>query len=278
MIEDGYHGMPLLKPPVWKETIAVYFFTGGLAGVSAAVAAAASFKGLKGLTRYGRRAAFAGALVSAALLIEDLGIRRRFIYMLRVFRPTSPMNVGTWILSAFGAASAGALLPGVAGDAAGVAAGVLGLPLAGYTGVLIGNTAVPIWSEGRNTLPPLFLASSAVSAASMFEVIGGSRAEQRFAQRLAVLSKLAELGAHATFERSVSRVSGALGASWTAARWGVVASLAISLVPRKPRALRIAGGCLGLVSSLASRFAVFRAGKRSALDPQATFAIQRSQP
>src|SRR5207244_7054583 len=102
---------------------------------------------------------FGGAALSAGLLIEDLGIRSRFIYMLRVFRPTSPMNVGSWLLTGFGLAAGGALLlRGRLGQAAGVAAGILGLPLTGYTGVLLANTAVPLWQEGRTALPPLFVA------------------------------------------------------------------------------------------------------------------------
>jgi hypothetical protein len=58
------------------------------------------------------------------------------------------------VLASFGALSGAAALPALlpvpralrrTGDAAGIAAGVVGLPLTGYTGVLLANTAVPVW-------------------------------------------------------------------------------------------------------------------------------------
>jgi hypothetical protein len=218
------------------------------------------------------------------LLIEDLGIRKRFIYMMRVFRPSSPMNIGTWILTAFGAAATGALIPGRLGDLAGVFAGVMGLPLAGYTGVLLANTAVPVWAEGGTTLPPLFVASAAVSAASVFETFTVTRAERRVVARLAVLAKLSELAAHLVFDREAGRVpqvakplhEGAAGAMWKVSQLSVALSLAISLWPKAPRPVRIAGGVLGTLGALATRFGVFHAGKASARDPHATFEWQRA--
>src|SRR6185436_2058139 len=148
--EDSYYGLPLLKETVWQWPIPVYFYVGGLAGASAALGAAASVFGngkLKRIARRGRLIAAAGAVASAGLLIQDLGVRRRFLYMLRVFRPTSPMNLGTWLLSGFGACATLALLPGRIGKAFACGSGVLGLPLTSYTGVLLNNTAVPLWSE-----------------------------------------------------------------------------------------------------------------------------------
>ncbi|HMA08713.1 MAG TPA: NrfD/PsrC family molybdoenzyme membrane anchor subunit, partial [Ramlibacter sp.] len=161
--QDSYYGLPLLKETVWKWAIPAYFYVGGLAGASAALSAASLLRGraLSQVARAGKLIAAGGAVASAALLIQDLGIRRRFIYMLRVFRPTSPMNLGSWILTAFGGAAMAALLPGRTGDAASVAAGVIGLPLTSYTGVLLANTAVPLWQGARTTLPPVFVASAA---------------------------------------------------------------------------------------------------------------------
>ena len=101
------------------------------------------------------RVALAGAVVSPALLISDLGRPERFLNMLRVFKVTSPMSVGSWVLAAFGAAaSAGAadhaarrLVPG--GVRARHGRGrVLGLPLATYTAALVANTAVPVVARG----------------------------------------------------------------------------------------------------------------------------------
>src|SRR5947209_7184857 len=153
---DSYYGLPMLKEPVWKWPIPTYFYVGGLAGATAALGMAAGRFGgpeLRPLCERTRIIAAGGAVASSALLIWDLGRPSRFLNMMRVFRPTSPMNLGTWILSAFGGfATVAALLRhrhtgvlGSAGDAAACAAGLLGIPLAGYTGVLLANTSVPLW-------------------------------------------------------------------------------------------------------------------------------------
>jgi formate-dependent nitrite reductase membrane component NrfD len=285
--EDSYYGLPLLKESVWKWPIPAYFYVGGLAGASAALGAAASVFGrrrLRRISRGGRLIAAAGAVVSAGLLIEDLGVRRRFIYMLRVFRPTSPMNLGTWLLSGFGACAAGALLlPGRAGDAAAVASGVLGLPLTSYTGVLLTNSAVPLWQGARTTLPPVFVASAAASAASAFELMPLRRREGRVVRRMAIAGKLAELLNDLALERELSRVDrvarplhqGLSGVLWQSAKLCNVGSLLASLLPRKPRWARIGGGVLGTLGAVATRFAIFHGGKASARDPHATFELQR---
>ena len=191
--------------------------------------------------------------------------------MLRVFRPTSPMNLGTWLLSAFGLAASASLLEGRKGDVAGAAAGMLGLPLAGYTAVLISNTAVPLWQSARATLPPLFVASAAVSAASALEILG---LEPRRVRRLAVASKVAELAADIAVDQSVhGRVAAPLKASrlWTVARICTAASLILSL----SRRARVLAGLLGTAGALATRFALFHAGQASARDPHATIEMQR---
>ena len=284
--ENSYYGLPLLKESVWKWPIPTYFYLGGLAGASAALSAAALLRGgaLRRLARAGRFIAAGGAAASAGLLIEDLGIRSRFIYMLRVFRPTSPMNLGTWILTAFGTASGASLLPGRIGDAACVAAGALGLPLTAYTGVLLSNTAVPFWQEGRAELPPVFVASAAASAASAMEMMRFSRREERVVRRLAMVGKFAELFTDLAFERRVSRIErvglplrqGVSGVLWRAAMMCKAASLVVSMAPRKPRWLRVAGGALGTVGALATRFALFHGGKASARDPHAALLQQRA--
>lgn len=284
--EDSYYGLPLLKESVWKWPVPLYFYVGGLAGASAALGAAASLLGgrrLRRISRRGRFIAAAGAVASGGLLIQDLGIRRRFVYMLRVFRPTSPMNLGTWILSAFGACAAGALLPGRIGDAFAAGSGILGLPLTSYTGVLLCNTAVPLWREARTMLPPVFVASAAASAASAFEMMDLGRREQRVVRRMAIAGKLSELINDLAMEREVSRVervaeplhNGTSGALWRCAMACKASSLALSLLPRKPRWARVLGGVLGNLGALATRFAIFQGGKVSARDPHATLALQR---
>ena len=114
--------------------------------------------------------ALAGVGVSPVLLISDLGKPTRFLNMLRMFKVTSPMSVGWWILSGSGATTAAAavnawtgLLPRTA-VLARPAAALFGLPLSTYTAALIANTAIPVWHQARWELPFVFASGAALSA------------------------------------------------------------------------------------------------------------------
>ena len=257
---ETYYGVPLLKEHVWKAAVPAYFYVGGVAGASAALGAAATWSGsplLGGLVRKTRLIAAGGAAVSAALLIEDLGRPSRFLNMLRVFRPTSPMSVGSWLLAGFGGASTiAALLSrhtgplGAIGNGAAIGAGILGLPLAGYTAVLLSNTAVPVWQGARTSLPPLFVSSAMTSAACVLDLCELNARERRVVRRFGLAGKVADLAFSKLIEREVARPAiaaaplknGASGALWKGAKLLVAASLAISLLPRaSPRVRRISG-------------------------------------
>ncbi|MDQ6731409.1 MAG: polysulfide reductase NrfD, partial [Actinomycetota bacterium] len=158
----SYHGQPILKAPVWTWEIPTYFFFGGMAGGSVGLAYAAHLCGDVLAARRAWLTALAGLSISPALLVSDLGRPSRFLNMLRMFKVTSPMSVGTWAVSATAAAT------GLAGlDAVGLsppgpisrtavsraavlarpAAALGGLSLATYTAALLVNTAVPVWHE-----------------------------------------------------------------------------------------------------------------------------------
>src|SRR5919107_126568 len=166
----SYYGRAVLKKPVWSREIPWYFFAGGLAGASSNLALVARLTGNDKLARRAHLAALGSAAVSPVLLIMDLGRPERFYNMLRVFKPTSPMSVGTWVLSAFGSTTGLAAahdLLGLSprlGRFAEAASALLGLPLATYTAGLIADTSVPVWHEARRELPLLFAASSAATA------------------------------------------------------------------------------------------------------------------
>ena len=105
----GYYGVPLLKEPQWHPEVPLYFFVGGAAGASAVIANMASWLGHdRELVRSARWMAAGGGALSSALLIKDLGVPSRFLNMLRVFKPQSPMSMGAWTLSAFSSFSAAA--------------------------------------------------------------------------------------------------------------------------------------------------------------------------
>ncbi len=297
-----YYGRPLLKEAVWIWSIPLYFYVGGTAGAAATLGAAAQLAGGPGarpLVRRCRWIAAAGCGASTVLLIHDLGRPERFLNMLRVFRPTSAMSVGSWVLAAAAPAAMGsAVLSGCRrpwlrrlGDAAGLGAALFGMPLAGYTSVLLASTAVPLWQASRRSLPPLFIASGMSGAASLFGLMPLAPREERIVHRFGTAGKIADLAAMAAVERDAGRVpqvarplqEGLSGTLWKSAKALTAASLALSLLPlprrrrRLTRARDVGIGLLGTAGAVALRFAVFHAGKASARDPQATFDNQRAE-
>ena len=188
-VETGYYGIPLLKRPSWTWEIPLYFFVGGAAGASAVVGAIANYTGAdRRLVRDARWIAAAGSVISPALLISDLGRPSRFLNMLRVFKPQSPMSVGVWTLLGFSGGSVatafagsmreryGESLPIRVLENAGEAASLLfGLPFSNYTGVLIGATAIPVWNENAGELPIHFGMSGLAAAVGLLELMGHRR-------------------------------------------------------------------------------------------------------
>ncbi len=182
--ETGYYGVPLLKEPQWSWEIPPYFFVGGAAGSAAVIGAIAHWTGRdERLARDCRLLAAGGAILSSALLISDLGRPERFLAMLRVFKPQSPMSVGAWTLAAFGSFSGAAAFAQIAAEQFGLPVRVLGnvaevfsaaagLPFSNYTGVLIGATAIPVWNEHIHSLPIHFGMSGLNSAVGILELMG----------------------------------------------------------------------------------------------------------
>ena len=291
-----YYGVPALKEPVWKWYIPAYFYVGGLSGAAAVVGASADLFGDRGMSRLSRQCriiAATGAAASAALLIADLGRPARFLNMLRVFRPSSPMNVGTWFLSAFGTLSGLAAFPALfptasslrrVGDVAWIGAGLVGLPMTGYTGVLLAGTAVPIWQGARRSLPVLFSSSGAASLASVFDLLGEDDPGAEVTHRVGIVAKVTELAMTVALEREVALVSrvarplktGFTGTLWRSAQIATAASLVLSVAAPKRTWVRRVAGVLGIAGALAMRFSLFHAGKRSARDAKATFEQQRA--
>ncbi|MFT3776097.1 MAG: polysulfide reductase NrfD [Minicystis sp.] len=288
-----YYDQPVIKAPVWIWSVPAYLFVGGIAGATSALAAAAEVidpRANRRLIRTAHLVSMSGEVMSAGFLIYDLGRPARFLNMLRVFRPTSPMNLGTWILSASGAASTAAVLfggrkgaLGRVGKAAGYAAGALGLPLAGYTAVLFTSTAVPVWQGGHRALPPLFLASSAATAGALVSMLPVGRRGRAAARRFAAFGNAAALAASVAFEMEVARSPraarplrrGVSGVLWNLARGLTGASLVTNIAAGHGRR-RAVSHALALAGGLGMRVSVFLAGRASAHDPRATFRQQRA--
>jgi formate-dependent nitrite reductase membrane component NrfD len=283
------YGRPVIKPPVWTPEIPLYFYTGGLAGASAGVGALCEWRGECVLARRAWGLAFAGSVVSPALLISDLGVPKRFLHMLRMFKVTSPMSVGSWVLAAFGTATAPATAHsliglGRPGQAAQLASALLGLPLSAYTAALIANTAVPVWHEARIELPFLFTAGAAMSAGAALTVLTPIP-DAEPARRLAVGGAVAELAVVQLMEHRLSaRGVGDAYHQGNVKRLNHAAKLltatgAAIIAARGSRSRRAAviGGTLLTGGAVAERWTVFRAGSASAARPQDTIDPQRAR-
>jgi hypothetical protein len=288
----SYYGRPIVKAAPWKHDIAAYLFTGGLAAGSALLAAGAQVTGRPQLRRAGRVSALGALVASSYFLVNDLGRPERVHHMLRVAKPTSPMSVGTWILTAFGAAAgtaalaeAAPLLPGPArkllppvGAVAGLGAAALAPALATYTAVLLADTATPSWHAAYPELPFVFAGSALASGAG----VGLLAAPAAPARRLAVLGAALELyGAH-----RVETTMGLLSEPYTTGRPGrllragralTAAGAAGALLGRRSRVLSGLSGAALLVASALTRFGIFEGGMASARDPKYTVLPQREQ-
>ena len=97
----SYYDKPIVKAPPWGHEVAAYLFLGGVAGGSGLLAAGAQLTGRPALRRNSRLAGMVAVCLGGAALVADLGRPDRFYNMLRTFKVTSPMSVGSWILSAF---------------------------------------------------------------------------------------------------------------------------------------------------------------------------------
>lgn len=291
---ETYYDRPVVKQTVWKWYVPAYFYAGGVSGAAAtlgAIARAIGGGGMTGLVKRCRVLAAAGGAAGTAFLILDLGRPERFLNMLRVFRPTSPMSVGSFVLAAEAPLAAGSAALALAGrapavaDVAGAAAGVLGLPMSTYTAVLVSNSSTPVWRAMHTSLPWLFAASAVTGATALLDLMDLNEAEERAVTRLGVAAKAAELAAATAVEREASTVGrvgaplhdGLSGALWKAAKAATAASLAISLMPGRTRWKRTAAGALATSGAVATRFAIWRAGVASARDPRATFEQQRAR-
>ncbi|MBA3734524.1 MAG: polysulfide reductase NrfD [Actinobacteria bacterium] len=284
----SYYGKPIIKEPVWKAEIPNYFFIGGLAGGSATLSAAARAAGNEQLARRALYVAAAGVTVSPYYLIKDLGRPRRFYNMLRVFKVTSPMSVGTWIVASEGTSTGIAaacelfgILPRVRG-AAQVVSGLLGPAMASYTGALVADSVVPVWHESRRELPLLFASSSAAAAGGLAAALTPV-ASARPARRLGLLGAVAELVTHKVMERRMGELvaepykKGEGGRYAKAAEAATLSGVGLMLLAGRTRTGAAAAGVLLAAGSWSTRFAVHHAGKTSAADPKYTSIPQRER-
>jgi DMSO reductase anchor subunit len=285
----SYYGRPVIKAPSWAaRDIAGYFFLGGLAGAGSVLAAGAQLTGRTTTATAMKVSSLVSVSLSAAALVHDLGRPGRFANMLRVFKPTSPMSVGSWLLSGYGPAAGAAALSAVtgrlprAGAAATATAAVLGPAVAAYTGVLAADTAVPAWHGAHRELPYLFTASATAAASGMALVLAPP-AQSGPARCAAVLAA----GAEAALTRAMERRLGMVAETYREGRAGTLmrcaqaltvtgAASAVLFGGRSRTAAALSGLAL-LTGSACTRFGVFAAGVASAEDPLYTVGPQRGR-
>jgi formate-dependent nitrite reductase membrane component NrfD len=284
----SYYGVPVINKPVWEAPyIPGYLFLGGLAGASSVVAAAAQLTGRPALARACKLASTVAAGISGVALVHDLGRPARFINMLRVFKPTSPMSVGSWLLAAYAPMSAAASfsaltgrrpLVGVLGTAG---AAALGPGVATYTAALISDTAVPAWHDGYRQTPFLF-AASAASAATGLGMALAPLHETAPVRRLGIVAGVAEIGLLQTMKHSMGDAGAAFSESERGRRYERAATAftatgiltAALAAPRSRLASAVAGAAMVTGSAL-TRFAIFEAGLTSAENPRYTIVPQQ---
>jgi hypothetical protein len=286
---ESYYGRQILKTPTWKTPdVPLYLFLGGLAGASAVLAEGAALTGRPDLERVARLAAAGGAAGGTVALVHDLGRPERFLNMLRVIKPTSPLSVGSFILapfSGFATAAAASVLTGRLprlGRLAGLGAAALGPPLATYTGALIANTAIPAWHEAHRELPFVFAGSGATAAGGLAMVFT-PLSQAGPARRMAIAGAALEIVAA---ERLVDRL-GMVGEPYRQGRSGkliatartmtAVAAGATLLLGRRSRTVSVLAGATCVVASALTRFGIFEAGLASARDPKYVVVPQRER-
>lgn len=296
---SSYYGRPVVKPAPWTNDIPAYLFLGGLAAGSSLLGVGGDLTERPSLRRTGRIGGLVAISLSFAALVHDLGRPSRFVNMLRVAKPTSPMSVGTWILTAYGplailtgAAELRGLLPeslrqlarllALTARPAGVAASVAAPAVAAYTAVLLADTATPAWHEGYAKLPFAFVGSAAAASGGL-GMIGATLADAGPARRLAIGGALLELAA----EEARVRTMGIAGDALHTGRAGRLRTLAQTFTASgavlalagggRHRTVAAVAGLSLLAGSACTRFAVFEAGQASARDPRYTVVPQRER-
>lgn len=300
----SYFDRPLLKKPNWDWEVVTYLFLGGVMGGSGVIAALAQRSEDGPLERTSRYLSMALALACPAVLVSHLGRPERFLNMLRIVKFKSPMSMGVWGLvgySGFAALNAAAQLSRdriippwierlepkpmtVALQA------LFGAFIAGYTGVLLSATAIPLWAKGKQHIPAISVCSAMSGACAINSIAlcagpGGGAAQVKL-ERLEACASMLELGLLLHFRTHAGDTGkpmfeGARGErlrTWTIGA-GILAPLAINAVSlmtrshrKRPSLLRtlITGG-LVLAGGYILRETLIEAGKASADDPEQAF-------
>lgn len=303
----SYYGRNIVKPAPWEHEIADYLFLGGLAAGSALIASGASFTNRPHLRRRARISSLVAIGLGGNALIADLGRPERFLNMMRTAKLTSPMSIGSWILTGFSVTTVAATvtanlrapepvfvaarqrlhLDGPAGGTAlawadhlaSAGSAFFSPPLAAYTAVLFSDTATPLWHESYRELPFIFTAS-ATAAGSGLAMITSPTGETGPVRQLAVLGGTCDLVADHLLERRLGEEgeplhTGTGGRFHRAAKALTAVGTVAAAVAGRNKALNVAAGACLMAGSACTRYAFYHAGLASASDPVYTVRPQR---
>lgn len=297
---ETYHDRPVVKASSFDWKVSSYIALLGISGAAQLLAAISRRAPERtGLARRARFLALAGSSIGPLVLIQHLKSPRRFYNMLRIIRPTSPMSLGSWLLTGFGVLSGITAMGEVLGrrwpfahrvaDAAQGPAALAGAGMSVYTASLLSSTSTPLWAAAPAPMAAQFGTASmagAASALALMQRAAGEAASARRLETLAMLAAGAELLATQETERRWRAKgiaapihegeAGALGQG--AKTLGLVAPLAAHGIGR------LIGGRGGtllpelasfaiIAGSAAMRHAILIAGNDSACRPRDAFRV-----
>ena len=302
---DGrdYYGRSQLKPaPFNNWAVGGYIALAGVCGAASLLAAIADVAGPRGseaLVRRGRLLPLLAPTVGGALLVWDLHTPSRFYNMFRVAKGTSPMSLGTWILSGFSVfsmASAGLqwwaerrprrAWRRTAALAANVPAAGLGMGMGTYTAALMAATSTPLWAAAPRALGVRFGAASVASGAAALSIGQADGPAKRALDAVCAAALAVELATDAVQAAAYRRtgVAAALDGGWGmvekigASGLGTAVPLGLYGVSalRGRGSMGVVASGLVLAGTLLLRVSMLGAGATSAADP--AISMRFAQP
>ncbi len=297
-----YYDQPQLKKSHWGVRVALYIFIAGLSGGAQLIATAADLASGDqqiGVVQRGRHIALVAVVLGPPLLIWDLHTPQRFYNMLRIFRRTSPMSIGTYVLSSFSLFSIMTAAADLFGwrrvaRVAQVPAAIAGSGMTTYTAALLAATSTPIWAAVPRALAIQFAASSLGAGSAALQLAGRADGDEKSAPALQALSAVAaatELVGAIAAERTYRDV-GIASSTTSRQPWGALhqfaaigvgaalplAAYAGKLASGRPLAsLMFAAAIAVLAGSFALRLSVIGAGNDSALHPRQSLRFARRE-
>ena len=302
-----YYGRSQLKAaPFNTWEVGGYVALAGMCGAAAVISGvvdAAEGRAAEKLVRRARYLTLLAPILGGSLLVWDLHTPKRFYNMFRVAKRTSPMSVGTWILTTFSLASGATAALQFLSDyqprfawarrlarVTHVPAALSGMGLGTYTAALLSATSTPLWAAAPKEMAVRFGSSSMVAGAAALSLMEGSAGRRRKLDALALAALSADLAATMASHRSYEKrgVAAALDSPWGRVERTGVTTLGTALpAVLQAASLTFGRGRPGTVSDFASlltiagslllRVSMMEAGNVSASKPDISFRFAQPE-